>query len=127
LTSTTGGTIQSFAPALNEPAAARSCAGRIPEPAGRMGRLATFLGGIILIIMPCVFPVISLKVMSFVGLAGEDRKNALLPSLVFPLAILVFFWLLTITMLVLRGIGGNAREDTSALWLPCESADLPQA
>ncbi len=34
LTSTTTGTIRSIAPALNEPAAARSCAGRIPEPAG---------------------------------------------------------------------------------------------
>ena len=34
LTSTTDGTIRSIAPALNEPAAARSCAGRIPEPTG---------------------------------------------------------------------------------------------
>lgn len=34
LTSTTDGTIRSIAPALNAPAAARSCAGRIPEPTG---------------------------------------------------------------------------------------------
>jgi len=69
--------------------------------------LAAFLGGIILNIMPCVFPVISLKVMSFVGLAGEDRRKVLIHSLVFALGILVFFWLLTIAMLVLRGFGGD--------------------
>lgn len=39
LTSTTTGTIRSIAPAINEPAAARSRAGRIPEPAERLGPL----------------------------------------------------------------------------------------
>ena len=48
LTSTTTGTIRSIAPALNEPAAARSCAGRIPEPAGRMSeRNSLFAGRVI--------------------------------------------------------------------------------
>jgi len=69
--------------------------------------LAAFLGGIILNVMPCVFPVISLKVMSFVGLAGEDKRKVLAHSLVFALGILVFFWILTIAMLVLRSVGGE--------------------
>lgn len=69
--------------------------------------LAAFLGGIILNIMPCVFPVISLKVMSFVGQAGEDRKKVFAHSLTFALGILVFFWILTTVLLVLRNVGSD--------------------
>ena len=64
--------------------------------------LAAFLGGIILNVMPCVFPVISLKVMSFVGQAGEDRKKLFAHSAVFTLGILVFFWLLAIASVVVN-------------------------
>lgn len=63
--------------------------------------LAAFLGGMILNIMPCVFPVISLKVMSFVGQAGEDRKKVLTHALVFTLGILVFFWALAVVMIAI--------------------------
>lgn len=69
--------------------------------------LAAFLGGIILNVMPCVFPVISLKVMSFVGQAGEDRRKVLGHAVVFALGILVFFWLLTLLMIVLKSAGGG--------------------
>lgn len=69
--------------------------------------LAAFLGGIILNIMPCVFPVISLKVMSFVGQAGEDRKKVFAHSATFALGILVFFWLLTTVLLMLRSAGST--------------------
>ncbi len=83
-----------------------------PEPlpfgGGLSGMLlAAFLGGIVLNIMPCVFPVISLKVMSFVGQAGEDRKKVFAHALAFALGVLVFFWVLTVAMLVLRGVGGE--------------------
>lgn len=75
----------------------------LPFGGGLVGILfAAFLGGMILNVMPCVFPVISLKVMSFVGQAGEDRKKVLAHSSVFALGILIFFWVLTIMMLVLR-------------------------
>ncbi|MDF1825056.1 MAG: thioredoxin family protein [Verrucomicrobiales bacterium] len=80
----------------------------LPFGGGLLGILfAAFLGGIILNIMPCVFPVISLKVMSFVGQAGEDRKKVLAHSLMFALGILVFFWLLTTAMLILRAVGSD--------------------
>ncbi|MCF6313180.1 MAG: thioredoxin family protein [Verrucomicrobiales bacterium] len=67
--------------------------------------LAAFLGGLILNIMPCVFPVISLKIMSFVGQAGESRKRVLAHGLVFTLGILVFFWTLVAALLLLRAGG----------------------
>lgn len=37
--------------------------------------LLAFLGGMILNVMPCVLPVIAIKVMSFVQQAGESRKR----------------------------------------------------
>lgn len=52
-----------------------------------------FLGGLILNIMPCVLPVISLKVISFVQQGGEDRYRVLALGLMFCLGILVWFWL----------------------------------
>ncbi|MEP0846427.1 MAG: thioredoxin family protein [Phycisphaerae bacterium] len=52
-----------------------------------------FLGGMILNIMPCVLPVISLKVISFVQQGGEDRYRVLALGLMFCLGILVWFWL----------------------------------
>ncbi len=89
-------------PPVVEPPATESPQ-ELPFGGGLIGILfAAFLGGIILNVMPCVFPVISLKVMSFVGQAGEDRKKVLAHSSVFALGILIFFWVLTIMMLVLR-------------------------
>lgn len=69
--------------------------------------LAAFLGGIVLNIMPCVFPVISLKVMSFVGQAGEDRRKVFLHAVAFTLGVLVFFWVLTGAMVAIRSFGGD--------------------
>ena len=39
--------------------------------------LFAFLGGMILNLMPCVLPVISFKIMSFVKLSGEKRSLTL--------------------------------------------------
>ena len=76
------------------------------EPLGMLALLtAAFLGGLILNIMPCVFPVISLKIMSFVGQAGESSRRVLAHGLVFTLGILVFFWALVAALLVLRAGG----------------------
>jgi len=51
-----------------------------------------FLGGLILNITPCVFPVISIKVIGFVKQAGEDRGRVLRLGLVFCAGIMVWFW-----------------------------------
>lgn len=105
-TPATSATTEETAPESGTEAVAAS--EELPFGGGILGIvLAAFLGGIILNVMPCVFPVISLKVMSFVGLAGEDKRKVLAHSLVFALGILVFFWILTIAMLVLRSVGGE--------------------
>lgn len=56
--------------------------------------LLAFLGGVVLNLMPCVLPVIGLKVMSFVSQAGKSRSQALLLNLWYSLGILAVFWIL---------------------------------
>lgn len=60
------------------------------------------LGGIILNLMPCVFPVIGLKIMSFVKQSGQDAKKVKMHGLVFTLGVLVSFWVLLGALLSLR-------------------------
>jgi len=52
---------------------------------------AGFLGGIILNLMPCVLPVIGLKILSFVEQSGHDRKTALLLNVWYSLGLLSVF------------------------------------
>ena len=60
-----------------------------------------FLGGLILNLMPCVLPVISLKILSFVQQAGESRGR------VFALERLVLLGLLSVFM-VLAALAAGA-------------------
>jgi thiol:disulfide interchange protein len=53
-----------------------------------------FIGGLILNIMPCVFPVLGIKIMSVVQQAGEDKKQVLLHGLAYTFGILLCFWAL---------------------------------
>ncbi|MFM7605264.1 MAG: cytochrome c biogenesis protein CcdA, partial [Prosthecobacter sp.] len=56
--------------------------------------ISAFLGGLILNIMPCVFPVLGIKVVGIVQQAGEDRKQVVLHGLIYTLGILLSFWVL---------------------------------
>jgi thiol:disulfide interchange protein len=66
------------------------------EPIGSLGyyMLLAFVGGIILNLMPCVLPVIGLKVMSFVEQAGKSRTHALVLNLWYAAGIISVFLLL---------------------------------
>lgn len=66
-----------------------------------------FVGGLILNLMPCVFPVLSIKILSFVQQAGEDRSRILRHGLVFALGVLVSFWALAGTLIALRAGGAQ--------------------
>ncbi len=50
------------------------------------------LGGLILNVMPCVLPVISIKILSFVQQSGEDRGRVFRLGLSFCAGIMVWFW-----------------------------------
>ncbi|MCL4782849.1 MAG: thioredoxin family protein [Bryobacterales bacterium] len=69
--------------------------------------LSAFAGGVILNLMPCVFPVISLKIMSFVQQAGEDRGKIRSHGFVFAAGVLASFWALAGLLLILRAGGAQ--------------------
>ncbi len=56
--------------------------------------LYAFIGGLILNLMPCVFPVLGIKVTSVVQQAGEDRRKVVLHGLMYTVGILLSFWVL---------------------------------
>ncbi|WP_144058711.1 protein-disulfide reductase DsbD family protein [Rhodopirellula sp. SWK7] len=59
-----------------------------------------FIGGIILNFMPCVLPVVGLKVMSFVQQAGSDRKRAFLLNFSYSAGIMAIYVVLAVLMVV---------------------------
>ena len=94
------------------PAAGQPVAARAKQPAtGGMGlALAAglaLLGGLILNLMPCVFPVLSVKVLSFIQLAHGDPGRVRRHGLAFLAGVLVSFWLLAGLLLALRAAGGG--------------------
>jgi len=56
--------------------------------------LLAFFGGIVLNLMPCVLPVIGLKILSFVEQAGENRRRALMLNIWYSAGLLSIFLLL---------------------------------
>jgi thiol:disulfide interchange protein/DsbC/DsbD-like thiol-disulfide interchange protein len=64
-----------------------------------------FLGGFILNLMPCVLPVISLKVFGFVQQAGQSRQKIFRSGIAFTLGIFAWFIALAVLLIGLKGAG----------------------
>src|SRR3954447_688029 len=64
-----------------------------------------FLGGLILNLMPCVLPVISLKIFGFVQQAGQSRQKILRSGIAFTVGIFAWFIALAVLLIVLKGAG----------------------
>ncbi len=64
-----------------------------------------FVGGLILNLMPCVFPVIGIKILGFVNQSGHQRGKIVAHGLVFALGVLLSFWALATVLAVLRAGG----------------------
>jgi len=69
--------------------------------------LGMFLGGLILNLMPCVFPVIGIKILGFVQQAGQDKRKIILHGLIFTVGVLVSFWLLSGILFAIRQSAGG--------------------
>jgi thiol:disulfide interchange protein/DsbC/DsbD-like thiol-disulfide interchange protein len=67
--------------------------------------LLAFVGGLILNLMPCVLPVISLKVISFVGSGDRSGKGSARHGLLFALGVLISFWIIAGILVLLRSGG----------------------
>ncbi|WP_173476002.1 thioredoxin family protein [Fibrobacter succinogenes] len=70
--------------------------------------LSALLGGIILNLMPCVLPVLSLKLFSLIKQAGESRKRLLTLGIATTAGILTSFWVLAGIVAIIKAGGGNA-------------------
>src|SRR5437762_9837859 len=70
-----------------------------------------FLSGLILNLMPCVLPVISLKIFGFIQQAGQDRRRILWSGLAFIAGI--FAWFVGLALLLI-GLKSAGREITWA-------------
>ena len=70
--------------------------------------LFAFIGGLILNLMPCVLPVLSIKALSLAKHARESRRKLLSMGFAMTMGILVSFWTLASVILVLQAAGGNA-------------------
>lgn len=67
-----------------------------------------FVGGLILNLMPCVLPVLSIKALSLAKHARESRRKLLAFGLSMTLGILVSFWTLATVILIVKAAGGAA-------------------
>ena len=68
---------------------------------------AAFIGGLILNLMPCVLPVLSLKVFSLIKHAGENPKAAWVQGVAFTAGVVLSFWVLAGVLLALRAAGNH--------------------
>jgi thiol:disulfide interchange protein len=66
-----------------------------------------FLGGMLLNLMPCVFPVLFLKGLALVQSGSEERHQLRRHGFIYTAGILVSFWLLVGVLLVLRAAGAK--------------------
>lgn len=64
-----------------------------------------FLGGLVLNLMPCVFPVVSIKVLGFVEQAHGSARRLRAHGLTFAAGIVVCFWIVAGSLLALRASG----------------------
>lgn len=100
-------------PAMGEAGATQGTAGGpggTPEGRGGGFTLAlalafAFVGGILLNLMPCVFPVLSLKILGTAGQGGEDRTTIRNQGLVFGLGVVLSFLALAGALIALRAGG----------------------
>ncbi len=86
------------------PVAAESASTAVP-PSLLVALALAFAGGVILNLMPCVFPVVSLKILAFVQSAGDDPRRVRAHGLTFAAGVLVAFWALAALLLALRAAG----------------------
>ncbi|MDA8377529.1 MAG: thioredoxin family protein [Planctomycetia bacterium] len=83
---------------------------QVSAPSEPIWRLIIFalLGGLILNVMPCVLPVIPLKVLAMVQQAHGSRPRAVLHATVFAAGIVALFLILAVAMGLYRAATGQA-------------------
>ncbi|MBS1805928.1 MAG: thioredoxin family protein [Acidobacteria bacterium] len=95
-------------PGSNPTSSANSANAANPASTGLLQAAGlAFLGGLILNLMPCVFPVLFIKGLSLVQSGAEEKHKLRTHGLVYTLGILVSFWVLVGVLLGLRSAGSH--------------------
>ncbi|MSU71841.1 MAG: hypothetical protein EXS43_05810 [Opitutus sp.] len=92
-------------PAAAPSSSAASVAAKPPATSLAATLLLAFIGGLILNLMPCVFPVLGIKILGFVNQAGHQRRKIVAHGLTFTSGVLLSFWTLATVLAVLRAGG----------------------
>jgi thiol:disulfide interchange protein len=66
-----------------------------------------FLGGLVLNIMPCVLPVIALKILGFVNQSREEPKRVRDLGIIYMLGVVASFLVLAVAIVAARGAAGD--------------------
>ena len=80
----------------------------LPAPSLLQMLFYAFIGGLILNIMPCVLPVIALKILRFVGESRSDPHHVRALGLVYALGVLVSFLALAAVVIGVKTAGHHA-------------------
>ncbi len=102
------GTVVAGPKPASAPAPALNLAPPVPAAAPLSLWLAmvfAFFGGIVLNLMPCVFPVLSLKALSLAAPGHEDRRRLRMEGLAFGAGVIVTFVALAAALLAFRAAG----------------------
>src|SRR5690606_38588358 len=67
--------------------------------------ISAFLGGVILNLMPCVFPVISIKILGFVESSDKTDSQISSHGWMYTFGVLISFLILGAVLLLLRSLG----------------------
>jgi thiol:disulfide interchange protein len=95
-------TIPAKAPAANDkPASVKKNSSGAGSLA--LNLLYAFIGGLILNIMPCVFPVLGVKIVGVVQQAGEDRAQVVKHGLAYTAGVIISFWIVAGVILAIGG------------------------
>lgn len=89
------------------PAAATGGGAGLETPPLWQALLFGFLGGMILNLMPCVLPVISLKIFGFIRQAGDEPRRIMLHGLSFSAGIFLWFLGLGALIAILKAAGAE--------------------
>jgi thiol:disulfide interchange protein len=84
------------APSFDPPQMSRNVVTKLSDSSLGLQLFYAFIGGIILNFMPCVLPVIGLKILSFVEQSGHNRGRALLLNAWYSLGLMSVFLLLAV-------------------------------
>lgn len=98
------GSIEKLAVPATQQAFEISDSQKLKDTSTLVAMLLGFAGGLILNIMPCVLPVIGLKLFSFMEQAGQSRRQALVLNLWYSAGLIAVFLVLA-ALSVLLGLG----------------------